>query len=175
MRPRHEKSRGQRQAVSLQAGWTGDNMATIVSLPHHLRESLRDILPYLPLENQQQIELFLSGDSVPYAVLRDISTWSRTDNGRIAIASHGLDPNAYSSVSLLAGTLTTPSAQLYSPTVLEPSSEARLRLSDRRAITTLINALFSISGVGFATWWAASSAHWRNHWVHRVNRDMVAS
>ncbi|KAF9516752.1 hypothetical protein BS47DRAFT_1390347 [Hydnum rufescens UP504] len=43
----------------------------------------------------------------------------------------------------------------------DPNTEASRQSSHRRALTALLNALFSVLGVGVATWWMAGSAGWR--------------
>ena len=73
-------------------------------------------------------------------------------------------------VALLAGTRTSPE-RVFPPvdpslTLQNDPLEIRRReLSDRRAVTALLNALLSIAGAGVATWWAADRLGWRNEWV----------
>lgn len=71
-------------------------------------------------------------------------------------------------ISLLAGLVTSPSAVLgpYKP----PQSAQELRRNaagDRRAIVALVNAMFSVIGVGVAVWRASSTTGW-THGVVRT-------
>lgn len=75
------------------------------------------------------------------------------------------DPSQYSMISLLAGTITSPSAKLPPQTLLDPYLEAKRQSSDRKAITALVNAVFSVVGVGAAAWWAAGNIGWKDEWV----------
>ena len=80
--------------------------------------------------------------------------------------NYTLDPSDYLIISLLAGLVTSPSAVLgpYKP----PPSAQELRRNaarDRRAVIALINALFSVIGVGVAVWHASGTTGW--------NHDMV--
>ena len=84
-----------------------------------------------------------------------------------------VDPSDYLMISLLAGLVTSPSAILgsYSP----PPSAQELRRSatrDRRAILALVNALFSVIGVGVAVWRASSTAGWPDSTV-RLLRPLL--
>lgn len=64
-------------------------------------------------------------------------------------------------ISLLAGSITSPKAILGAytppPTALETR---RAAVRDRRAVIALINALFSIIGVGVAVWRASNTTDW---------------
>jgi len=68
-------------------------------------------------------------------------------------------------IFLLAGTITSPSSKL--PLYVSPpnvSENARRLVNNRKAITALLNALFSIAGAGYAGWWASGRTSWRDEW-----------
>lgn len=130
------------------------SVSSTVSLPQHLREPLQAAQPHLPPELASTVDEHLKGDSIPHAVLHDVSRWAREH-----AKSAGLDPNDYTMLALLAGTRTTPNANFVD------TSPQKARKSDRRAITALVNAVFSVAGAGTAGWWAARSSGWKNELV----------
>ncbi|CAE6508764.1 unnamed protein product [Rhizoctonia solani] len=94
---------------------------------------------------------------VPYDLITGIAKWGESERGREILKEEGLDPSSYHLIPLLAGTIFAPSSKppLPPPPEHDPSE-------DRRAITALINGMFSVVGVGFAAWWAAGNVYWRN-------------
>ena len=46
--------------------------------------------------------------------------------------------------------------------------------AERQAITSLVNALLSVIGSGFAAWWAAGKTGWKYEWVCGVPFTDVA-
>lgn len=142
-----------------------------ISLESHLVEALRPLLPLLPESTAKNLEVYLSDPkplTIPYSLLQAISQWSRSSSGRAHLVSCSplLDPAAYSMVSLLAGTTTSPERKFgaYVPPMDSQDVEAESR-RERKAITTLINALLSIGGSGAAAWWGSEKAGWRAEWV----------
>jgi TMEM199 family protein len=71
-----------------------------------------------------------------------------------------IDPGDYLAISLLAGTTSNPSAKLAPYTPQSDDDQSTRAASDRRAITALINGIFSVIGVGAACWWAGGSVGW---------------
>jgi len=98
---------------------------------------------------------------LPYELLASISRWAHSDDGKLSLTGHRLDLADYLLISLLSGTTTSPLAKLSPYRSEDPNTEASRRSNDRRALTALLNALFSVLGVGVATWWMAGSAGWR--------------
>jgi hypothetical protein len=72
-------------------------------------------------------------------------------------------------IALLAGSVTSPERKFpaYTPDK-SPEEAAALKKAERQAITSLLNALLSIVGSGFAAWWAAGKTGWKNEWVCNV-------
>lgn len=156
-----------------------------VSLEPHLIEQLQPLLPILPQKLHGELASVLSNSDagssseaetlrvIPYSLVFSISIWTRSTSGQSAL--EGLSPSlhstAYTMVSLLAGTRTSPERKFpeHSMTaVVDPEQEARRNRSDRRAVTALLNALLSILGSGVATWWAADRLHWKDEWVSLI-------
>ena len=80
-----------------------------------------------------------------------------------------LDPLAYSMVSLLAGTRTSPDKKFPAlPRVPTRSEDAAREISDRRAIVAVLNAILSVICTGAAVWWAAQHTGWRDEWVRNT-------
>ncbi|KAF8738707.1 AICARFT/IMPCHase bienzyme, partial [Rhizoctonia solani] len=139
-------------------------MSTI-SVPEHLWEALAPLtkLEIEPSELQtllrEHIEPTIEETSaeIPYDLITGIARWAGSEKGKDTLKAEGLDPISYSLIPLLAGTTFAPSSKPPPPPPPEYDSS-----EDRRAITALINGLFSVVGVGFAAWWAAGSVHWRN-------------
>ncbi|KZV96369.1 hypothetical protein EXIGLDRAFT_833615 [Exidia glandulosa HHB12029] len=125
--------------------------SSIVSLPDHLREPLQAVVSHLSPTLADTVNGHLKGDSIPHSVLLDVSRWAR-EHAEAA----GLDPHDYTMLALLAGTRTTPNANFVTT---EPRKATK---SDRRAVTALVNAVFSVAGAGTAGWWAARSSGWTN-------------
>ncbi|PPQ90743.1 hypothetical protein CVT25_010132 [Psilocybe cyanescens] len=139
-----------------------------ISLEPHLVASLRDIYPLLPTQQAQELDPFLTDPLppiIPYKILFALSQWTRTDQSLEKLKSKGLDPHAFSMISLLAGTITSPERKFgdYVPP-REPEDIEADRIRERKAITVLLNALLSIAGVAFAAWWAADKTGWGNEW-----------
>ena len=165
-----------------------------VSLEPHLIEALQPLIAILPQglsANLSQVlssaasstpataddpaALIVSGASsshrqplIPYSLLSAISTWTRSPDGRDALASCDppLDPSSYAMVSLLAGTRTSPEKNFPDvPPKPDSGKEALKEVNDRRAVTAVLNALLSVLGSGVATWWAADRLRWKDEWV----------
>ncbi|KAH9479489.1 hypothetical protein JR316_0008083 [Psilocybe cubensis] len=139
-----------------------------VSLEPHLIASLQVVYPLLPHQLAQELCPFLSDPPpaiIPYNVLYALSQWARTEQSQTTLRSKGLEPHAFSMISLLAGTITSPERKFgdYVPPK-EPEDIAAERIRERKAITVLLNALLSIAGVAFAAWWAADKTGWANEW-----------
>lgn len=68
-------------------------------------------------------------------------------------------------ISLLAGTTTSPDRKFgaYVPP-RDPEEIEAERKRERRTITTLMNAILSVGGSGFAAWWASQHAGWKKEW-----------
>ncbi|KAH7105865.1 hypothetical protein BKA62DRAFT_826284 [Auriculariales sp. MPI-PUGE-AT-0066] len=143
---------------------TTPSSSATVSLPRHLREPLTAVLPVLPTPLAAELAPFLINESTTIAshVLQHITRWARTPDGVHALEAAKLDPLDYSTVALFAGTRTTPGAAFSRDDLSQTARTGRrggLR-SDRKGVTALANAIFSIIGAGAAAWWAASSAGW---------------
>ncbi|KZT22075.1 hypothetical protein NEOLEDRAFT_1138410 [Neolentinus lepideus HHB14362 ss-1] len=153
-----------------------------VSLEEHLVECLGPLPALLPTDLSRQLTECLHSASVkrqegatptiPHGLLSSISKWSRTESGRAALSTHApsLDLRNYDMISLLAGTRTSPDRKfpLYAPES-DAREEERVRvINDRKAITTLLNAILSVCGAGFASWYAAGQVRWRDEWVSGV-------
>lgn len=133
-----------------------------------------DVLNPLPQiaspELAEKLRLYVNESppsTIPYSVLQAVSHWSRTTTGIAALVSNSpsLDPHAYSMISLLAGTTTSPEGRFgeYVPPK-EPEKLEAEKTRERKAITALINALLSIGGAAFAVWCAAEKTGWRNEY-----------
>ncbi|KAG8691604.1 hypothetical protein FRC11_015041 [Ceratobasidium sp. 423] len=139
-------------------------MSTI-SVPEHLWETLLPLIkldiepPELQTLLREHIKPTVEDTSteVPYDLITGIAKWSESDKGKETLKDEGLDPSSYSLIPLLAGTTFAPSSKPPPPPPPEHDPS-----EDRRAITALINGLFSVVGVGFAAWWAAGNVYWRN-------------
>ncbi|OBZ74213.1 hypothetical protein A0H81_05857 [Grifola frondosa] len=152
-----------------------------VSLEDHLVDVLRPLLTLLPTPLAVQLTPLLSTTSslqstgactsrtIPYALLDAISRWARSPDGESALRAHvsPLSPQDYTMIALLAGARTSPERKF--PAIMGKQSlgldhDLKKELSDRRAVTAVINALLSIGGSGVATWWAAERLGWRDEW-----------
>ena len=142
-----------------------------ISLEDHLVDTLRPLHPRLPDHLAQELAPYLSTSpppAMPYTLLFSISRWTRSDPGLEALHTQtpSLDPQSYSMVSLLAGATTSPERFFGSYTPPKDPAEVQAgKNRERKAITALLNALLSIVGSAFATWWAAEKLGWRNEWV----------
>ncbi|KAF9462933.1 hypothetical protein BDZ94DRAFT_1165080 [Collybia nuda] len=141
-----------------------------ISLEAHLVDVLRPLPPIVPVELAESLTPYLVSvrpTTIPYSVLHTVSKWSRTTHGLEKLCTHSppLEPSQYSMISLLAGTTTSPERKFgtYTP-AKEPREMEAERRREKKAITTLLNAMFSIGGSGFATWWAADKTGWKNEW-----------
>ena len=132
-----------------------------VSLPQHLRDPLDAVLAVLPSELAADLAPCLAptSNAVPSRVLQHIARWARSADGLAALTAAQLDPFDYSTIALFAGTRTTPNASFVTE---HKKSESRF---DRKAVTALANAVFSIVGASFAGWWAAANAGWGPQWA----------
>ncbi|EUC59761.1 endoplasmic reticulum-based factor for assembly of V-ATPase [Rhizoctonia solani AG-3 Rhs1AP] len=139
-------------------------MSTI-SVPEHLWETLLPLikLDIEPPELQSLLRKHIkstvedTSTEVPYDLITGIAKWSGSEKGMDVLKAEDLDPSSYSLIPLLAGTTFAPSSKPPPPPPPEHDPAA-----DKRAITALINGLFSVVGVGFAAWWAAGNIYWRN-------------
>ncbi|KAF9054429.1 hypothetical protein BJ165DRAFT_1522962 [Panaeolus papilionaceus] len=139
-----------------------------VSLEQHLIQTLAPLTAILPPELSETLSKYLSdppAPHIPYDTLLAISKWSRTEGGNKCLKSRSLNPQDYNMVSLLAGSLTSPDRKLgeYVPPK-DPEEVEAHRARERKQITALVNALFSIGCVGFAAWWVADRSGWKNEW-----------
>ncbi|KAJ7460629.1 hypothetical protein FB451DRAFT_1045148 [Mycena latifolia] len=139
-----------------------------ISLKSHLLEILTPLPPLLPLELASQLTPYISEPvppTIPYPVLQSISQWTRTPAGLAALQTLSLEPQSYSMIALLAGSVTSPERKFpaYTPAKSPEEAEA-LKKAERQAITSLLNALLSIIGSGFAAWWAAERTGWKKEW-----------
>ncbi|KAJ7089686.1 hypothetical protein B0H15DRAFT_838781 [Mycena belliarum] len=139
-----------------------------ISLETHLLETLTPLPPLLPSELAAQLSPYISdpiSPTVPYSLLQSISQWTRNPAGLAALQTASLEPQSYSIIALLAGSVTSPERKFpaYIP-AKSPEEAAALKKAERQAITSLINALLSIIGSGFAAWWAAGRTGWKNEW-----------
>ena len=140
-----------------------------VSLETHLLHGLNRISPILPNHLATDLAQYIVNPpplAIPYKTLLAISQWTRTADGQDALQAHSIRSHDYSMISLLAGTTSSPEGKFgtYIPPK-EPEQIEAERINERKSITALINALLSIGGVAFATWWAADKTGWRNEWV----------
>ncbi|KAJ7113708.1 hypothetical protein C8R43DRAFT_903207 [Mycena crocata] len=144
-------------------------MSTLnISLDPPRVEILTSLSSLLPPELAAQLIPYVSDPippTVPYALLQSISQWTRTPAGLAALQAASLEPQSYSMIALLAGSVTSPERKFpaYTPDK-SPEEAAALKKAERQAITSLINALLSIIGSGFAAWWAAGHTGWKNEW-----------
>lgn len=142
-----------------------------VSLEPHLLDVLRPLASLLPPPINDQLQSSISGDTIPVSLLRAISQWSSSPDGKDRLRAHdpSLNPSSYSMVSLLAGVKTSPERKFgtYNPPP-EPEELAQRQKRERKEITALLNALLSIFAAGFAVWWAADILYWKPQWVRHI-------
>lgn len=142
-----------------------------VSLEPHLLETLRPLPDLLPVTLAEELSPYISDepkDTIPYSTLLAISKWARTLEGSQNLGKHTppLGVSSYTMVSLLAGVKTSPERNFgsYTPPP-EPEQLAERQKRERKEITAILNALLSVFGAGFSTWWAADKLHWKDQWV----------
>jgi len=150
------------------ASSTSTSSSGTVSLPAHLRESLETVLSIVPnsLATSLRPHIDSSSQIIPSSVLQQLAKWARSPEGLSALRTANLDPHDYSTIALFAGTRTTPNSS-FSGSDLSAGTKSRksgLR-NDRKGVTALANAVFSVVGAGFAAYWAASNAGWGLHKV----------
>lgn len=150
-----------------------------ISLEDHLRDTLASLQGLLPPELSTQLQVYLTQPKpalIPYTVLHSLSQWSRSPSGSSALCSSTppRDPNDFSMISLLAGTTTSPERKFgtYVPP-RDPEEIEAERKRERRAITTLMNAILSVGGSGFAAWWASQHAGWKKEWVRSITTRLL--
>ncbi|KAJ2934874.1 hypothetical protein H1R20_g2232, partial [Candolleomyces eurysporus] len=139
-----------------------------VSLEPHLVEALKQVQNALPEELKAKLSEYVAQSAkpiIPYELLQEVSQWSRTPAGKDKLGSTSMNPQDYSMVSLLAGTTTSPEKSFgdYTPPA-SPEKQAADRARERKAITALVNSIFSIFGAGFAAWWASDRTGWRDEY-----------
>ena len=137
----------------------------IGSIPSHLSVELSNVLPD---ESSSTSQLTTSPPVIPYALLRSVSKWARTEEGETSLKSKNppLDPLSYSMIALLAGVRTSPEKKFPTlPRVPTRSEGVAREISDRRAIVAVLNAVLSVICTGAAAWWAAQRTGWRDEWV----------
>lgn len=139
-----------------------------ISLESHLHKILIPLVSLLPASASENLQPYISDpppSTIPYNVLQAISQWSRTPAGQKALRANSLDPQDYNMIAMLAGATTSPEGKFgdYTPPRGPQAIEAD-RVNERKAITALLNALLSIGGAAFATWWAADKLRWTNEW-----------
>ena len=158
-----------------------------ISLEPHLREVLKPLESLLPESLSNKLKPYLEPAtsapgapsilSIPYSLLHSITQWSRTAEGIASMKIHNLSPHAYTMVSLLAGTTTSPERKFPAYAPPDPHEERKRDYSDKKAVTTVVNGLLSVGGSGAATWWAADKVGWKPEWVRvalfRVSKNLL--
>lgn len=156
-----------------------------ISLEPHLQDALKPLEGVLPDSLLNQLKPYLepatsaqSIPTIPYSLLHSISQWSRTPEGLASLKDQNLSPHAYTMISLLAGTTTSPERKFPAYTPTDPHEERKREYSDKKAVTTVVNGLLSVGGSGAATWWAADKVGWKPEWVRvalfsRVSRRLL--
>ena len=145
-------------------------MEVNVSLESHLADSLRAVQELLPTELGADLAAYIDSKPpkqiIPYALLQHVSQWSRSKEGRKALGSKSIDPGTLSMIALLAGTTSSPEKNFgdYVPP-REPEDIAHDKARERKTITALVNAVFSVFGAGFAAWWGADKTGWKDEYV----------
>jgi TMEM199 family protein len=143
-----------------------------VSFESHLRDTLKPVLPVLDPQLQSRLAPYVDDPgsrTIPYSLLLDISKWTRSDQGLTALRASSLNPNDYTMITLLAGTTTSPERKF--GTYVPPKGEdvlARERKRERKAITTIVNGVFSVAGSGAAAWIGSASTGWKYEWVSMI-------
>jgi hypothetical protein len=161
-------------AIGITPEWTTLLMTPelSISLTEHLLSLLLPLSPHLPSDLYTKLAPYLEDTKVeacadvstvptiPYTLLLDLSRWVRTAN----VAE--IDSRRYTMLNLLAGSTTSPNAHFtpYEPATAE--DEGRRAKEERRAITALLNGLFSVVGSGAAVWMVTENRGWS---VERVS------
>ncbi|KAF9221390.1 hypothetical protein BS17DRAFT_785308 [Gyrodon lividus] len=145
-----------------------------VSLEPHLLDTLMPLLGLLPMELSEELALYLLSEQnvggttpvIPYGCIQRVSKWCRTSDGRQTLQSSSppLNPQSYTTVSLLAGTRTSPEKHFPSYVAQDPEEERRRAINDRKAISTAVNAVLSVAGTGVAAWWASGHTGLKLEW-----------
>jgi hypothetical protein len=135
------------------------------SLDPELQVTLQPLLPLLPSDKATTLENYLNEAKraeiaqIPYAFLLEISRWVQANSEMVT-----LQPEKYTMISLLAGSVTSPRS--YFPPPESSVRRGRETISQStKEVTTLLNCAVTIVGAGFAAWFASSKAGWRNEWV----------
>lgn len=148
-----------------------------VSLEPHLRAVLLSVHDLTPPELAKDLAPYLSSETdptnvsvIPYTLVQKVSRWSQTPEGTKALqgCSPQLDSQAYTMISLLAGTRTSPEKHFPPYTPSDPLEERRRATDERKAISAVINAVLSVVGTGAATWWASGRTGLEYEWVSGV-------
>lgn len=136
-----------------------------VSLEPHLVDALTPLLSLLPTALSGQLSQELNKTEIHYGLVAEISRWCRSDEGAAALKVRNMHPTSYSTISLLAGTTTSPSSRLPPHDPPEsPERKSRREWNDRKALTAVFNGLLSVGCSGGAAWWAADKSGWRDEW-----------
>ncbi|KAK7445407.1 hypothetical protein VKT23_014824 [Stygiomarasmius scandens] len=137
-----------------------------VSLESHLLNTLKPVLPVLDTSLRHRLASCINSTdarTIPYTLLLDVSKWTRSNP--TALRASSLNPNDYTMVALLAGTTTSPERKF--GTYVPPKSEdvlAAERKRERKAITTIVNGVFSVGGAGAAAWIGSANTGWKYEW-----------
>jgi hypothetical protein len=138
------------------------------SFPPELQETLRPLLPLLPLDKATLLKDCLEQATseeipqIPYDFILELSRWVQTHPDELP---PDLRPERYTMIALLAGSVASPRSRFPPP---PPPAAARGRETisqTTREITTLLNCAITIVGAGFGAWFASFKAGWRNEWV----------
>jgi len=141
-----------------------------VSLEPHLLNTLKPVLPVLDTSLRRRLASYINSTdarTIPYTLLLDVSKWTRSNP--TALRASSLNPNDYTMVALLAGATTSPERKF--GTYVPPKSEdvlAAERKRERKAITTIVNGVFSVGGAGAAAWIGSANTGWKYEWVSVV-------
>ena len=148
-----------------------------VSLEPHLQDALASIQDLTPPKLADDLAPYLASERdpttvgvIPYTILQKVSRWSQTSEGTKILqgCSPQLDPQSYTMISLLAGTRTSPEKHFPPYIPSDPLEERRRAIDDRKAISTVMNAILSVVGTGAATWWASDRTGLKLEWVSRI-------
>lgn len=146
-----------------------------VSLEPHLQRLLESVLPATPPELSDDLAPYVSkpvdSQVIPYEILQRVSKWSQTPEGTHALeqCSPALDPRSYGMVSLLAGVRTSPEKHFPPHVTRDPLEEQRRQVEERKAISLLVNAVFSVASTGIAAWWGSERAGLALEWVRTIS------
>ncbi|KIM58499.1 hypothetical protein SCLCIDRAFT_1191044, partial [Scleroderma citrinum Foug A] len=90
-----------------------------------------------------------------------VETWEGTKI--LQECSPQLDPQSYAMISL-AGIRTSPEKHFPPYIPSDPLEQRRCAIDDRKAISTVMNAVLSVVGTGAATWWATDRTGLKLEW-----------